>query len=219
MSRRRSGIAGIARTWLVAVAAIMVLGGCGILPKKEPVTIYAPEPVLRADPSWPQVGWQLVLPRPTASELLDSSRIAVRPAPGEMQVYKAVAWSETAPDLVYATVLRGFEDSGRITGVSRRGGGIAGDFELHLDLRRFDADYVAGGPVAVVEVGLKLVGTESTRILATHVVKQTATAGSTDTASVAKAFETALGRATSDIVGWTLMEGQRHAAELGTKQR
>ena len=102
---------------------------------------YAPHARVTAEPGWPTVSWQLQVPRPHADELLDSPRIVVRPLPGELQVYKGAVWAQPAPDLLLDTVLRAFEDSPRIPGVARRGSGIAGDYELLLDLRRFESDY------------------------------------------------------------------------------
>ena len=41
------------------LALALVLGGCSLLGggPKEAATIYAPDPRIQADPSWPQVGW------------------------------------------------------------------------------------------------------------------------------------------------------------------
>ena len=59
-----------------ALPLLFALGGCSILGKqKEPTTLYAPDPRMQADPSWPGVDWQLSisncvnapLPQPTSS--------------------------------------------------------------------------------------------------------------------------------------------------------
>jgi cholesterol transport system auxiliary component len=190
------------------------LAACGILPKKQPLSLYAPEARVTVDPSWPTVSWQLQVPRPHAEELVDSPRIVVRPLPGELQVYKGAIWAQPAPDLLQDTLLRAFEDSGRIPGVARRGSGIAGEYELLLDLRRFESDYTGGGsPAAVVEVGAKLIATVSNSVVASRTFRQSGTSASTDIAAVAHAFDQSLGAITSEIVGWTLVEGQRHAAQ------
>jgi cholesterol transport system auxiliary component len=195
--------------WGVALAALL-LAGCGILPEKEPIALYAPEVRVQAEPAWPNVDWQLQVPRPHAAELLDSPRIVVRPVPGELQVYKGAVWTQPAPDLLQDTVLRAFGDSGRIRGVGRRGSGITGDFELLLDLRRFDSDYAAGGPAAVVEVGAQLVATASSQVVARRTFRASAPAAATDVGAVSRAFGQALGSVATDLVGWTLVEGERH---------
>ena len=172
----------------LVLTAIMLLAGCGILPKKEPLALYAPEVHVRADPAWPTVSWQLQVPRPHSAELLDSPRIVVRPLPGELQVYKGAIWAQPAPDLLQDTLVRAFEDSGRIAGVARRGAGVAGDFELLLDLRRFESDYGGGGsPTATIEVGANLVSTRSNNVVANRTFRQTRPAASTDIGAVTQA--------------------------------
>lgn len=192
---------------------VAVLAGCSILPEKTAISLFAPDPRIQADPAWPEVEWQLVVPRPVGPALVDSARISVRPAPGELQVYKAAAWTQPAPDIVQDAVVHAFEDSGRIGGVARRGDGINADYTLLLDVRRFDSDYAEpGGPAAVVEIGAKLLADDADRVVANRVFRASVPAGGTDVASVARAFEQALGEATRGIVGWTLAEGGRHEA-------
>ncbi len=190
-----------------------VLAGCSVLPEKTAISLFAPDPRLQADPSWPTVDWQLVVPRPVGAALVDSARIAVRPAPAALQVYKGAAWTQPAPDIVHDAVVHAFEDSGRIGGVARRGEGIDADFQLLLDVRRFDSDYAEpGGPAAVVEIGAKLLADDEDQVVANRVFRASVPAGGTDITSVAAAFEQALGEATGGIVGWALVEGDRHEA-------
>jgi cholesterol transport system auxiliary component len=189
------------------------LAGCGLIPKKEPLALYSPTAKVAPDPAWPRVRWQLQIPRPVASELVDSPRIVVRPAPGELQVYKGAVWAEPTPDLVQAAVLHAFEDSGRIGGVARRGSGVAGDYELMLDVRRFESDYAGGAtPRAEVEITAKLIANRSNTVVANRTFRQSAMATGTAVGSVAHAFDAALSAASAEIVGWTLVEGQRYEA-------
>lgn len=198
---------------LAAVLLGAALAGCSIIPEKSEILLFAPDPRVQPDPSWPTVTWQLSIPRPAGAALVDSARIAVRPSPGELQVYKTAAWTQPAPDLVHDAVLHAFEDSGRIGGVARRGEGINADYQLLLDVRRFDSDYAEpGGPAAVVEVGAKLLADDSDRVVANRVFRHAVPATATDVGSVAVAFEAALSAATRDIVGWTLAEGQSNEA-------
>ena len=134
---------------LAGLLVAAVAAGCSILPEKTEVALYAPDPRIAADAAWPTVDWQLVVPRPVGAALVDSARITVRPAPGELQVYKSASWTQPALDIVQDAVVHGFEDAGRIGGVARRGEGINADYQLLLDVRRFDTDYAqSGGPAA-----------------------------------------------------------------------
>lgn len=198
---------------LAGAALFATLTGCGIVPKKEPLSIYAPEAKVQADASWPTVRWQLQIPRPHAPELLDSPRIVVRPTPGEMQVYHGAIWAEPVPDLVQDAVLHAFEDSGRIEGVARRGTGVSGDYELLLDLRRFESDYAGGGaPSAEVELTAKLIANRTNQVIAVRTLKQSVPAASTSVGDVSRAFGDALSTTVQQLVGWTLTEGQQYDA-------
>ena len=204
------------------VLFVAMLAGCSLVPKKAPLSLYSPEAHVQADPAWPTVHWQLQIPRPHASELIDSPRIVVRPADGELQVYQGAIWAEPAPDLLLDAVLRAFEDSGRIPGVARRGSGVAGDYELVLDLRRFESDYAGGStPSADVEVVAKLVANRANTVVAMRTLREKVPAQSTNVGDVSRAFETALTNTVQQLVGWTLVEGQKyesaHPASAATR--
>ena len=193
------------------ILSVLMLSACSIVPKKEPLSLYAPEAQVPADASWPTVHWQLQLPRPHASELLDSPRIVVRPTPGELQVYHAAVWAEPAPDLVQDAVLQAFEDSGRIAGVARRGSGVSGDYELLLDLRHFESDYAGGGtPQADVEIVAKLIANRTNIVVATRTLHERVPANGTAVGDVTQAFSTAMTHIVQDLVGWTLVEGEKY---------
>lgn len=194
-------------------AALTALAGCGILPKRETLSLYRPEPAIAADPAWPQARWQLQIARPHADAAHDTTRILVRPRPGELQVYKGAAWTQPAPDLVHDVLLRAFADSARFAGIARRGEGVAAEYELLLDLRRFESDYDGGGaPRARIELGARLVHNADNRVVASRVFDADIPADGTDVASVNHAFERGLGAISATLIGWTAEEGQRDAS-------
>lgn len=193
--------------------ALLPLAGCGVLPKHEPIALYRPEAVVATDPAWPQANWQLRIARPYADDAHDSARILVRPQPGELQVYKGAAWTQPAPDLVLDTLLRAFGDSGRVAGIGRRGEGVGADYELLLDLRRFEADYAdEARPTARIALGARLVRNDDDRVVASRVFEADAPADGTAVTAVDRAFAQGLGAVTTQLIGWTLDEGRRDAA-------
>ncbi len=200
--------------------AIVALAGCGILPKQETVALYDPTPkrdaaAVTANAAAPQVDWQVQIARPYADTMHDSARILVRPQPGELQVYKSAAWSQPAPDIVLDTLLRAFADSGRFAGVARRGEGVNARYQLLLDLRRFESDYDANGgamPNVRIELGARLVQNTDNRVVASRVFDIATPVGGTDVMQVNRAFQRGLGDATTQLIDWTLSEGQRDSA-------
>ncbi len=197
---------------LLAPLCALALAGCSSLlggGDRQTATLYAPQARINPEPSWPQAGWQLAIAKPNAARLLDSPRIAVRPAPGELEVYRGASWSQPATDLLEDTLLRGFEDSGRINGVARIATGIRADYKLAIDLRRFEADYAGNArPTATIELNAKLIHGRDQRVVAAHTLLTAEPAAGTDLPNVTAAFERALGKATTELVGWTLLSGQ-----------
>ena len=197
---------------LGALSLALVLGGCSILGgPKEAVTIYAPQVRVAADAAWPQADWQLSIGQPNTPRMVDSVRIAVRPVPGEMQVYKGAIWAREPDEQLQDALLRTLEESGRIASVVRQGSGIAADYRLELDLRRYEADYAgAAVPAATIEANAKLVHAGDRAVVASRTFLQATPASGTDTALVAEAFGQALAAIAHDIAGWTLRSGVAH---------
>jgi cholesterol transport system auxiliary component len=164
-----------------------------------------------ADPAWPSVDWQLSLGPPSAARVIDSYRIAVRPTPGELQVYKGARWAKTPTDMLQDALLRTLEDSGRIGAVARQGTGVAADYKLVLDLRRFEADYAGSAlPAATIEVNAKLLHAVDQDIVASRTFLRAEPAAGTDVAQVSDAFTRSLGQLSHDIAGWVLVTGAAH---------
>ncbi|MGH8060703.1 MAG: ABC-type transport auxiliary lipoprotein family protein [Pseudoxanthomonas sp.] len=196
------------------VIALLALAGCSILDSKQddPTTIYAPQPQVATDPSWPTVAWQLSVGKPTAPRVVDSPRIAVRPVPGELQVYKGASWAQPSTDLVESTILRALEDSGRIPAVARAGSGIRADYKLVLDLRRFESDYAGAAiPSATIELTAKLLHASDQRIVGSRTFLQVQPSSGTEVAQVTSAFDQALGKLGAEVAGWVLVTGEADA--------
>lgn len=202
---------------IAAACAALLVAGCSMLGgAKQAPTIYAPDLKATADPAWPNVRWQLSTTRPSATRMLDSSRIAVSPVPGELQVYKGALWARTPTEMVEDGVLRILEDSGKIPAVARQGSGIGADYRLVMDLRHFEASYNEAGtapgplPSAVIEVSAKLLHSQDMAVVGSRTFRQVQPAAGTDVALVADAFSQALRAASRDIAGWVLVTGQGH---------
>lgn len=190
------------------------LAGCSILSggsSKDRANIYAPDPRVAADPSWPAVRWQLAVVPATSARMIDSLRIAVRPTPGEIQVYKGATWAKSPTSMLEDALLRGLEDSGKIPAVARQGSGIAADFRLIMDVRRFEADYAgAAVPSATIEVNAKLLHSIDQQIVASQTFLTRQPAASTSAADAAAAFDPALSDIARQLAGWTLENGEAH---------
>lgn len=207
-----------AKSLILPAALLALLAACSVLPKREPTKLYEPAHTpLVAAADWPSVQWSLLVAKPGASEALDSERISVRPTPGSVQVYQAASWSDGAPELVQAALLRGFEESQKILAVARPGSGIHGDYTLQVDLRSFESVYQGDAPQVVVEFRLRLVHVVDGEVIAARSLREVEPVAGQDVPEVVAAFSRALDRATIETVGWTLVQGQAHAARIKGK--
>jgi len=198
---------------LATCALLVLLSGCALLggTPKEAVTIFALNPRVQVDPTWPAVPWQLSMTTPSAARMEDSARMTVRPTPNEVQVYKGASWAKRPSEMLEDAVLRALEDSGKIPAVARQGSGITGDYKLVLDIRRFESDYAGQpAPAATIEVNAKLLHGQDPQVVLSQTFLQVQPATGTAVADVVIAFERALTTLTRDISGWVLIEGDRH---------
>ena len=194
---------------LAIAVTTLALGGCSLVGgSKEPSTIYAPMPSLQSDPAWPSLDAQLSIGPPHVAGMLDGVRIAVRPVPGELQVYNGALWAKDPGEQLRDAILATLEESGKLAAVARQGSGIAADYRLELDVRRYEADYAGGSvPAATIEVSAKLLRSVGQEVVGARTFHEAVPAAGTDTALVARAFGEALGGIAHDIGGWVLATG------------
>jgi len=204
----------LARGWLAVSIIALLLAGCSSFlgGSKTPTTIYAPVTRAEASRDWPTVRWSLALGRSYGGRGADGLRIAVRPTPNELQVYKGAQWSRPPSEMLEEGVLQTLEDSGRIATVARQGSGIGADYRLLLDVRRFESDYAGNAvPSAIIEVTAKLLHVKTQQLAGSRTFLQTQPAASTAVPDVVAAFEQALTATSREIAGWTLVTGEQHA--------
>ena len=189
-----------------------LLGACALVGggKNGGITIHSPLPTRSASlAEGPVLPWQLSISHPSAERMIDSARIAVRPQPNELQVYRGAMWSMPATDLVETSVLRMLEDSGRLAGVARSSSGLHSDYRLVMDIRRFEADYAGQStPTATIEVSAKLLHSQTQKVVASRTFVERRAADGTAVETVVPAFQTVLDQISHAITGWVLSNGQ-----------
>lgn len=195
---------------LAALAVVASLSGCGSLGGPDvAVQVYSPETRVVPDPAWPTVDWHLSVATFAGHQALDSSRIAVRPTPNQLQTYKGAAWADDAPELLETAVVEAFEDAGRLPSIVRYGGGSrGGDISLVMEVRAFESVYAGATPDAVIEVQARLTDVRGDGV-ATRRFRHAAPVSGVEVPQVVDAFGTAMSAISKDIVGWTLAEGER----------
>lgn len=202
---------GLGRLLIVLVASLWFTGCANIISAPTDLGLYnlTPEGDFAADV--PVVKWQLIIEEPVPSGGLDSSRIALRPEPTQLDYYADVRWTERAPKMIQTLIAESFENSRRIVAVGGQSVGLRSDFDLKTELRDFQAEYFTGTktPRARVRLTAKLVSQPRREIVAARVFESIVSADATDIPSIVRAFDRAFRSVVGELVEWTLLSGEQ----------
>lgn len=146
---------------------------------------------------------QLIIVTPTALSALDTEKILVEPAPGQITYLPEAQWSDRLPSLLQARTLQAFENGSKLRRVARPGDGVVGDYQLNLDVRTFGVRFTAGAPDAVVEISAKVIQLASGKIAAAQVFSARVPISAMNGAAVTAALDTAANKVLTDIVMWS----------------
>ena len=156
----------------------------------------------------PEVDWSLVVERPNADRSIDTPRIA-RTSGVEIEYYAGAAWVDRPPVMIEPLIIQSFRSSEAIDVVADRGSDVRPDFLLQTDLTAFEAMHRASGPPDVrVAMAATLISMPRREVVGTTQIDRTVTAQASDLASIATAFDQALGEVLQRLVEWTLRTGQ-----------
>lgn len=201
-----------------ALSPLLLAGGCGSLASavfSGPPQTYVLTPKSTFPPGLPRVDWQLLVEEPVASAGLDTTRIALRRAPTELDYYANVVWSTRAPQMVQTLLVESFENSDRIVSIGREAIGLRADYVLKTELREFQAVYAEGyteegdqPPTVAVRLNTKLVQTPQRVIIAGSNFEHREPVPTNSIGPIIRAFDTALGEVMKELVAWTLREGE-----------
>lgn len=193
---------------LAPLLAGLAMAGCAALGgglKEPPPTIYdlGPAPASAFAELTGRTSSQLLVPLPTTSDALAGNRVVVRDRNGTLSYFPGVTWSDQLPSLVQSALARSLENSGRVKAVGKPGQSLAIDDQLIVDVRAFELD-VTAGPVAHVELGVKLLDDRTGRIRTARVFDIREPAASDSPRDGIAALDRAGGKAMAEIVGWAV---------------
>jgi len=149
---------------------------------------------------------QLLIDRPTSSDALDTVRIALRRNQLSFDYFANSAWTDSAPAMIQSLLVDSLQRSGCVAAVTRDTLAIHGNFELRIELRHFEAEYLSDTnlPTVRVELGLIMVRVDDRKVVGTRTVTATARPTRNDVPAIVAAFDKALHAAMRDTLTWTL---------------
>jgi cholesterol transport system auxiliary component len=197
------------RRFILFSAASVGLAGCGgqnLGPTDANDIIYVLQPATQAASSNQPASWALAVDIPGASDAIDSRRIALVKTDSTLDYYANAVWPDRLTMLVQTALIAGFEASGRVPAVARTQDAIHADYELGTDIRDCSAHYDTqdGAPTVTVNIVAQMSTAHGRKIVASFTARQQAGASQNSTAAVVAAFNTALGAAVQQIVGWAV---------------
>lgn len=207
--RFNAGIRGVnARAYQWGVAfSLVFLAGCSVLPKSEPLTVYALPQAQVTDASArtpPDQQWSLRVQTPYSNRMLNSSRIVVWPDNSEISVYKGARWSDPAPVLLRNRLVNAFRTQAAIAAVTNDSTHVMADLEFGSDLNRFQVEYLDGVPIVHIQLDAFLVNPSGAHIVASQRFSVKRPARGKEVPDVVLAFGEAADRLAVDVVAWVL---------------
>lgn len=183
--------------------SMWALAGCGGLLESKlaaPQTYVLRLPANDAPEGEPTAG-SVQVQRPEAGPGLDSNRIALLRSDHRFDFYAASLWAAPAPDVVESIIVQALRGAGTFAAVFDDASPFAPEYDLRVTLRRFEADYTAGGGAPTVHVVLDCtLGSHRDRVLlASFTAQGSARAGDDRLSAVVAAFESASVTAVNEL--------------------
>ncbi|WP_188822008.1 ABC-type transport auxiliary lipoprotein family protein [Brucella endophytica] len=185
-------------------AGVMLLAvtvaSCGTVPL-DTFNLNASRPVVAAKS---RKNVQILIQNPAALKALDGQNIVVNTSPDEIEYLKGAQWGDRLPNIVQSRLVQAFDNTGLLGGVGRPGDGLAIDYQIITDIRTFGVDAFKGTPMAIVEIGAKVMNDKNGEVRATRVFTASVPVNGTGNAAYVQALNAAFDKVSGEIVNWTL---------------
>ncbi len=147
------------------------------------------------------LGKQLAVPDPTALLVYDSEKILSQNEAGQLEALGNAKWSDTVPKLMQAKIIQSFENNGSLGEVNRAIEGVTPDYQLVLEIRRFQI-VSTPEPAAEAEIAAKLAGGDG-HVIAARIFSAKDPIQSKEEAEAARGLNAAFGKIAANLLQWT----------------
>src|ERR1700722_892364 len=166
--------------------------------KEQPVPYELKAPTTFPPPTKPATA-QLVIPEPTALVTLDTQKIIVDAGAGDP--LENAQWNDRLPKVLQERFIESFEKSRYVGAVARPLDAITPDFQLLIDIRKFEIEGTKAAPVAHVELAAKVIG-KAGRIVGSRSFEASVPTKDTTAAGASAALNEAFGKVATPLVIW-----------------
>ncbi|MCQ0986684.1 ABC-type transport auxiliary lipoprotein family protein [Jiella marina] len=184
---------------ILAALLAMMVAACSSTVPPDTFEISSPSQV----PVSGSTRAQVLIPEPTAIKTLDSERIVVKPTPYSVEYLANSQWSDRLPRMVQLRLLQAFENTGRVGAVGVPGQGLAIDYQLVMEVRRFEID-ARGAATARIEISVKALNDRNGNVVRTRIFTAAAPVGGGENSGYVAALDRAFDQIAGEIVSWTV---------------
>lgn len=176
------------------------LSGCALRPAPDTFDLSA-QPMVTFE-SQKALRSQLLVPTPSAIQVLNNRGIVVRLGGAELRYLAGAQWSDQLPVVIQAQLVAGLENTGLFAGVGMPGQGLAIDYQVVAEVREF-AINAAGPGSANVELSVKLLDDRTGVVRAQRLFTASVPVSSSAASGVlVAALDDAFSKVQSEIVSW-----------------
>lgn len=195
----------IARTVLLAGAALALTGCITLLPESQGSALYRLTNHVPAQAETNHDAPVVRIARPIAPRALSGDRVALDSGEGRLAYMSGANWVSSAPVLVQELVIDTFDRrSGALVAV-RSDDGVASSWDLRLELRRFEAVYDQGAnaaPRVDVAVRARLIDGANREVSSVRMFEVSHRADGNRQPLIVDAFSRATSGLASELVDW-----------------
>jgi phospholipid/cholesterol/gamma-HCH transport system substrate-binding protein len=145
--------------------------------------------------------WLLVVPEPMTVMGFNTDKILLQPSAGESVPLADARWSDNLPVLFQEKVIQSFENAGYARQISRTRDGVAADYQLLIDIRRFHIS-TSSDATADIEFVAKIVDKDG-RIQDAQTFQATAPVKGSGAQAYVDAFDEAFTKLQVELLEWT----------------
>ena len=197
---------------IAVLTAALLAGACvNVLPESGPPPSIYRLTVPDHAPTAERATWSIEIPRPMAPQALSTDRIALTDGPGDIAYAAGSRWEAVTPRVFQDLMLEAFDASGRVRAAVRPEDGVRTEYELRIDIRRFEADYRNGyksAPTATVRLDAKLIDTRTRQLVAARGFRASEASNSVRMGDIVVAFNNAAARTAAEVIDWTVAAAQ-----------
>ncbi|MCO5058092.1 MAG: ABC-type transport auxiliary lipoprotein family protein [Rhizobiaceae bacterium] len=196
---------GFGRTIAGLTIAGVLLAGCAAVPGLGPGALDTYQLTITPPPAKGRrlSRTQVLVAEPSAIKALDSQSIVIKPGPGMIEYLSGAQWADRLPKVVQASLVEGFQLSGRLGGVGKPGEGLAIDYQVITEIRSFEIR-VDGAARAEIDLNVRILNDRNGVVRATRSFSASIPVAGKGNDAFIEALNAGFDQVAGEIVTWSL---------------